>query len=94
MTLTKFSNDNLEDVYSVYAYSYLKFICNGLMGEHDMYFVDTKYVIRILDVEIIGPHNFERRSFTDNKSYIEMCLSRSQSLFPADILFSSLKPGG
>ena len=45
---TKFLNDNLEDVYSVYAYSYLKFICNGLMGEHDMYFVDTKNVIRKL----------------------------------------------
>ena len=40
------------------------------MGEPDMYFVDTKNVIRILDVEIIGPHNFERRNFTDtsNKS--------------------------
>ena len=25
--------------------------------EPDMYFVDTKNVIRILDVEIIGPHN-------------------------------------
>ena len=33
-----------------------------------MYFVDTENVIRILDVEIIGPHNFERRSFTDNTS--------------------------
>ena len=51
-----------------YAYSYLKFIYNGPMGEHDMYFVNTKNVIRILDVEIIGPHNFERRNFTDNKS--------------------------
>ena len=28
----------------LYSYSYLKFICNGLMGEHDMYFVDTKNV--------------------------------------------------
>ena len=27
------------------------------MGEPDMYFVDTKNVRRILDVEIIGPHN-------------------------------------
>ena len=28
-------------MYTVYyAYSYLKLICNGLMGEHDMYFVD------------------------------------------------------
>ena len=28
------------------------------MGEPDMYFVDTKNVIRILDdVQIIGPHN-------------------------------------
>ena len=41
---------------------------HGPMWEPDMYFVDTKNVIRILDVEIIGPHNYERRNFTDNKS--------------------------
>ena len=34
----------MHTVYS--AYSYFKFICNGLMGEHDMYFGDTKNVIR------------------------------------------------
>ena len=57
-------------MYIYTAYSYLQFICNGIMGEHDMYFVDTKKRNTcLLDVEIIGPHNnFERRSFTDNKS--------------------------
>ena len=30
-------------MYTVYyAYSYLEIICNGLMRERDMYFVDTK----------------------------------------------------
>ena len=29
-------------MYTVYMLTYLEIICNGLMRERDMYFVDTK----------------------------------------------------